>query len=68
MSENYDKHTKETLEKIAKNLDMILVILLAKSGVKKSEIAEIIGISERTITNWLPFRQIKQSGKNNEED
>lgn len=68
MSETYDKNTKETLDKIAKNLDMILVILLAKSGVKKSEIANILGVSERTITNWLPFRQIKQSGKTDEEN
>lgn len=58
-----DKYVKETLGKIARRLDMILVILLAKSGVNQSEIAEIIGISERTIRNWLPFREIKQSRK-----
>jgi DNA-binding CsgD family transcriptional regulator len=39
------------------------VILLAKSGVEQKEIAKILGISERTIRNWLPFRQIKQSRK-----
>lgn len=53
----------DTLEKIAKRLDMILVILLAKSGVNQKEIADILGISERTIRNWLPFRQIKKSRK-----
>ncbi len=68
MSEDYDKRTKELLEKISKNLDLILVILLAKSGLKQSEIAKIIGTSERTIRNWIPFRQIQQSGKHNEEN
>lgn len=63
MSETIDKNVKETLEKIAKRLDMILVIQLAKSGVNQSEIAKIIGTTERTIRNWLPFRQIKQSRK-----
>lgn len=63
MSETMDKNIGETLDKIAKRLDMILVILLAKSGVNQSEIAKIIGTTERTIRNWLPFRQIKQSGK-----
>lgn len=62
MSDTIDKN-KETLDKIAKRLDMILVVLLAKSGVNKSEIARILGITERTIRNWLPFRQIQQSGK-----
>jgi len=63
MSDSIDKNVKETLDKIAKRLDMILVILLAKSGVNQSEIAKIIGTTERTIRNWLPFRQIKQSRK-----
>ena len=63
MSETTDKNIGETLDKIAKRLDMILVILLAKSGVNQSEIAKIIGTTERTIRNWLPFRQIKQSRK-----
>ena len=58
-----DKYVKETLDRIARRLDMILVILLAKSGVNQSEIAKIIGTTERTIRNWLPFREIKQSRK-----
>lgn len=63
MSETMDKNIGETLDKIAKRLDMILVILLAKSGVNQSDIAKIIGTTERTIRRWLPFRQIKQGGK-----
>jgi len=63
MSDPMDRNAKETLDRIAKRLDMILVVLLAKSGVNQSEIARIIGTTERTIRNWLPFRQIQQSGK-----
>jgi len=63
MIDTTDKNTEEMLEKIAKRLDMILVILLAKSGVRQTEIAKILGISVRTIQYWLPFRQIKQSRK-----
>ena len=66
MTEATDKKIGEMLEKIAKRLDMILVILLAKSDVEQAEIAKIIGVSKRTIRNWLPFRQIKQSRKEEE--
>ena len=58
-----DKSLGKKLDKIAKRLDMIVVILLAKSGLKRIEIAEILGISEKTIQRMLPFRQIKQSRK-----
>jgi len=63
MSDTTNGNLKEALDKIAKRLDMILVILLAKSDVNQSEIAKILGVSERTVRNWLPFRQIKQSRK-----
>jgi len=63
MSDTVEKNVEEKLDKIAKRLDMILVILLARSGVNQAKIAEILGITERTIRNWLPFRQIKQSRK-----
>jgi transposase len=63
MSDAMSNTIKETLEQINKKLDIILVIMLAKSGVNQSEIAKIVGISERTIRRWLPFKQIKQSRK-----
>jgi len=63
MPDTREKSLGKRLDKIAKRLDMIIVILLARSGLKLSEIAGILEISERTIQNWLPFRQIKQSGK-----
>ena len=51
------------LDKIGKRLDMIIVIMLAQSGLNLKDIAEILDISERTIQRMLPFRQIKQSQK-----
>lgn len=63
MSDTGDKGLNEKLDKIAKRLDMIVVILLAKSGLKLKEISSILGISERTIQYWLPFRKIKQKRK-----
>jgi len=58
-----DSSLGKKLDKIVKRMDMIVVILLAKSGLNRKEIAEILGISEKTIERMLPFRQIKQSRK-----
>lgn len=54
---------RKKLDKIAERLDMIVVILLAKSGLKRKEIADILGISEKTIERMLPFREIKKKWK-----
>ena len=63
MPEKNDESFKRKLDKIIKRLDMILVVLLAKSGLKLNEIADILGISERTIQRMIPFRKIKQKRK-----
>lgn len=63
MSDTREKSLGKRLDKIAKRLDMIVVILLARSGVNRKEIADILGMSEKTIERILPFRQIKQSRK-----
>ena len=63
MSDIKDESLGNKLDNIAKKLDMILVILLAKSGVKQKEIADILGKNERTIRRWLPFREIQKSRK-----
>jgi len=59
MPEEKDKSLGNKLDNIIRKLDMILVILLAKSGVKQKKIAEILGISDRTIRKWLPFKEIQ---------
>lgn len=56
-----DRRVIENLTKIGKRLDMIVVILLAQSGLNRKDIADILGISEKTIQRMLPFRKIKQS-------
>ena len=48
----------EQLEKISKKLDIIITILLAKSGVQQREIAKMLGMSTKTI--------VKMFGKNYE--
>lgn len=63
MKETSEGKLGKKLEKIIKRLDMLLVILLAKSGFKRKEIAEILGVSEKTIERMLPFRKLKQSGE-----
>lgn len=63
LSSTRDRSLGKRLDKIAKRLDMIVVILLAKSGLKRKEIADILGISEKTIERMLPFREIKQKRK-----
>jgi len=63
MSDTTEKSLGKSLDKIAKRLDMIVVILLARSGLNRKEIADILGISEKTIERMLPFREIKQSRK-----
>ena len=63
MPDTRDKSLGKRLDKIAKRLDMIVVILLARSGLNRKQIADILGISEKTIERMLPFREIKQSRK-----
>jgi transposase len=63
MPDTKDKSLGKRLDKIAKRLDMIVVILLARSGLNRKQIADILGISEKTIERMLPFKEIKQSRK-----
>jgi len=54
-----DKASDEKLVKIMKRLDVISVVLLAKSGLTLKEISKVLGISEDTIERMLPFRKLK---------
>jgi DNA-binding NarL/FixJ family response regulator len=60
MSKNANKDLGNKLRYITKRLDMITVILLAKSGLTRKEIAGVLGVSEKTIERMLPFEKIKQ--------
>jgi len=60
-----DKIWDEKLTKIARRLDVLTVILLAKSGLTLKETADVLGVSEDTIERMIPFRKLKS--KRNEE-
>lgn len=55
-----DKASGEKLEKIIKRLDILTVILLARSGLSRKEIAETLGVSEKTIERLIPISKIKR--------
>ncbi|MEM3576885.1 MAG: helix-turn-helix domain-containing protein [Candidatus Bathyarchaeia archaeon] len=48
------------IEKVNKKLDMIIVILLAKSGFTRKEVADVLKVSEKTIERMLPFEKLKK--------
>ena len=53
------KTTDEKLDKVIKKLDIIIVILLAKSGLTRKEIADALGVSEKTIGRLIPVSKIR---------
>jgi transposase len=55
-----DKASGEKLDKIVKRLDILTVILLARSGLPRKEIAEALGVSEKTIERLIPVSKIKR--------
>jgi len=54
-----DKAFDERLDKIIKRLDILTVTLLARSGLSRREIAEALGVSEKTIERLIPVSKIK---------
>jgi len=54
-----EKVSKGKLDKIIKRLDIISVVLLVRSGMKRKEIAEALGVSEKTIERLVPVSKIK---------
>ncbi len=49
----------DRLDRIIKRLDIITVILLAQSGLTRPEIANALGVSEKTIERLIPISKIK---------
>jgi transposase len=56
-----DKASGEKLDKIIKRLDILTVILLARSGLSRKEIAGALGVSEKTIERLIPVSKIKRA-------
>jgi len=57
---------ENNLESTNKKLDLIIAILLAKSGMTRVEIGEILGISDTTVKRMFSgkFEKIKNENKN----
>jgi hypothetical protein len=58
-------HTKENgmvkmIDRIARRMDILAVVVLARSGLTRKEIARVLGTSEKSIERMLPFRQIRR--------
>jgi transposase len=62
-----EKVSNNKLDKIIKRLDMITVVLLVKSGLTRKEIAEALGVSEKTIQRLIPVSKIKGTKTKKEE-
>lgn len=48
------------LGEILRKLDILVVVQLAKSGLTRKEIADILEVSGKTIERMLPFSKISQ--------
>ncbi len=56
-----NKSLEERLDKVIKRLDIITVILLKNSGMKRKDIAEALGVSEKTIERLISVSKLKGS-------
>ncbi|MCJ7632943.1 hypothetical protein MUP77_11200 [Candidatus Bathyarchaeota archaeon] len=54
-----EKALAERLDKITRQLDIITVVLLANSGLMRKDIAEAMGVSEKTIERLIPVSKIR---------
>jgi len=48
------------LESLDRKADLVIVIELAKCGLTRKEVADVLEVSEDTIERMLPFGRIKQ--------
>ena len=56
----------EKLDDISKKLDLLIIVSLAKSGIKQQEIAKIVGMSTKTIVKIFGKNYEKIQEKGNE--
>ena len=62
-----NRNLNEKLSQLNKKLDIIAVVLLAKSGLTRKEIAKALGVSEKTIQRLIPVSKIKGTKAKEEE-
>ena len=58
--------TEDKLEEISNRLEIITIILLAKSGISQREIAKMLGMSTKTIVKIFGKNYEKIQGKEHE--
>jgi len=58
--------SEDKFKEVLKRLDVIIVIMLAKSGVSQREIAKILGMSTKTIVKIFGKNYEKIQSKDNE--
>jgi transposase len=64
-----NKGIEDRLDKIIRKLDIITIVLLANSGVKKKDIAIALGVSEDTIERLIKISKLKPvKGKRNQSE
>lgn len=52
----------QKLDTIIRRLNVVVVILLAQSGLDRKQVAKTLGVSEKTIERMIPFRELKKRG------
>ena len=53
---------KDLIKELNAKVDKLTAILLLKCGLTKEEAAKAIGVTGRTLQNWLPVDKIKRRG------
>lgn len=56
-------NSDKMLKNILKRLDILTVVLLAKAGYTRLEVAQILGVSEDTVERMLPFKKLKAKAR-----
>ena len=53
------KELEKLLKESNKKLNILLILELAKLGMDIKRVAKVLGMSDKTISNLLPFKEIK---------
>ena len=53
----------QLLKKLQRNLDILIAIQLAKSGLSRKEVADVLEVSEKTVERMIPFGKIRDLSK-----
>jgi len=61
---NLSQNANAKLDKLNKKIDIVIITELARSGLSRKEVADVLEVSEDTIERMVPFRKLKpKTGK-----